>query len=93
MARAPDRFLFYAGVVAHATKHEDAFLDGPTISSPRARLTSSVKSEALEAQWIMVERDRLVSDAIDRTRVRLRDLIRRQVADPRDAEDLLQDVR
>jgi RNA polymerase sigma factor (sigma-70 family) len=39
-----------------------------------------------------VEQDRQISDAIDRNRLRLRNFIRRQVADPRDAEDILQDV-
>jgi RNA polymerase sigma factor (sigma-70 family) len=49
--------------------------------------------EAFEAKWTMVEhQDRQISDAIDRNRVRLRDFIRRHVADPRDVEDILQDV-
>jgi RNA polymerase sigma factor (sigma-70 family) len=48
--------------------------------------------EAFQAQWTMEHQDRQISDAIDRNRVRLRDFIRRHVADPRDAEDILQDV-
>ena len=38
------------------------------------------------------ERDRRISDVVDRERARLRRFIRRRVPDPRDAEDILQDV-
>ncbi len=38
------------------------------------------------------EQNRRISEAIARERERLRNFIRRRVADPRDAEDLLQDV-
>ena len=38
------------------------------------------------------DQDRRIADAVARDRPRLRDFIRRRVADPRDAEDILQDV-
>jgi RNA polymerase sigma factor (sigma-70 family) len=38
------------------------------------------------------EQDRRISDLVHRERSRLRNFIRRRVADPRDAEDILQDV-
>ena len=38
------------------------------------------------------ERDRRISDVVGREGSRLRNFIRRRVADPRDAEDILQDV-
>jgi RNA polymerase sigma factor (sigma-70 family) len=38
------------------------------------------------------DQDRRIADAVDRDRRRLRDFIRRRVPDPRDAEDVLQDV-
>jgi RNA polymerase sigma factor (sigma-70 family) len=40
----------------------------------------------------MAEQDQQISDAIRRERNRLRNFIRRRVPDPRDAEDILQDV-
>src|ERR1700676_4306681 len=42
--------------------------------------------------WIMAERDQRLSEAIDREHGRLRNFIRRRVADEADAEDILQDV-
>jgi RNA polymerase sigma factor (sigma-70 family) len=39
-----------------------------------------------------VEQDRQISEAVERERPRLRNFIRRRVPDPRDAEDILQDV-
>ena len=39
-----------------------------------------------------IEQDRRISDVLDRERSRLRNFIRRRVPDPRDAEDILQDV-
>src|ERR1700740_3221646 len=39
-----------------------------------------------------LEQDRLISDAVKRERARLGNFIRRRVPDPRDAEDILQDV-
>src|SRR5882672_2887140 len=40
----------------------------------------------------MAEQDQQISEAINRERDRLRHFIRRRVPDPRDAEDVLQDV-
>src|SRR2546426_2733877 len=40
----------------------------------------------------MTERDRQISEIIAEERSRLRNFIRRRVPDPRDAEDILQDV-
>lgn len=48
--------------------------------------------EALRKQRPMAEQDQRISEAIDRERARLRNFIRRRVPDPRDAEDILQDV-
>ncbi len=48
--------------------------------------------EALRRQWAMAEQDRRISEAIEREQSRLRNFIRRRVADRDDAEDVLQDV-
>ena len=48
--------------------------------------------QALRKQWAMVEQDQRISEAIERERNRLRNFIRRRVADRDDAEDVLQDV-
>src|SRR6266700_6934084 len=48
--------------------------------------------EALRRQWPMVEQDQRISEAVSREQSRLRSFIRRRVADPGDAEDILQDV-
>ncbi len=48
--------------------------------------------EALRKQWMMAEQDQRISEAIDRDKNRLRNFIRRRVADPSDAEDILQEV-
>jgi RNA polymerase sigma factor (sigma-70 family) len=48
--------------------------------------------EALRKQWLMAEQDQRISEAIGREHARLRNFIRRRVPDPRDAEDILQDV-
>jgi RNA polymerase sigma factor (sigma-70 family) len=48
--------------------------------------------EALSKPWPMVDQDQRISDAVSREQSRLRSFIRRRVADPRDAEDILQDV-
>jgi len=47
---------------------------------------------ALRKQWMMTEQDQRISEAIDREKPRLRNFIRRRVADPSDAEDILQEV-
>lgn len=48
--------------------------------------------EALKRHWPMVEQDERISEAVSREQSRLRSFIRRRVADPGDAEDILQDV-
>src|SRR5689334_1634435 len=48
--------------------------------------------EALTRQWPMTEQDRRISEIVAEQRARLRGFIRRRVPDPRDAEDILQDV-
>ncbi|MGH9502043.1 MAG: RNA polymerase sigma factor [Terriglobales bacterium] len=48
--------------------------------------------EALRKQWPMVEQDQRISETVSREQSRLRSFIRRRVADPGDAEDILQDV-
>ena len=47
---------------------------------------------ALRKQWPMTEQDQRISEAVARDERRLRNFIRRRVPDPRDAEDILQDV-
>jgi RNA polymerase sigma factor (sigma-70 family) len=47
---------------------------------------------ALRKQWPMAEQDQRISEAVSREQSRLRNFIRRRVADPGDAEDILQDV-
>jgi len=48
--------------------------------------------QALRRQWAMAEQDQRISEAIEREQSRLRNFIRRRVADREDAEDVLQDV-
>lgn len=48
--------------------------------------------EALIKQWPMSEQDQRISEAIARDESRLRNFIRKRVAEPGDAEDILQDV-
>jgi RNA polymerase sigma factor (sigma-70 family) len=48
--------------------------------------------EALRKHWAMAEQDERISKAIDREQARLRNFIRRRVADRQDAEDILQEV-
>ena len=42
--------------------------------------------------WMTTEQDRRISDTVEGQRARLRNFIRRRVADEADAEDVLQDV-
>jgi RNA polymerase sigma factor (sigma-70 family) len=49
-------------------------------------------AEALRRQWAMSKQDQRISEAIEREQARLRNFIRRRVADRDDAEDILQDV-
>jgi RNA polymerase sigma factor (sigma-70 family) len=46
----------------------------------------------LRKQWMMVQQDQQISEAIERERPRLRNFIRRRVPDRSDAEDILQEV-
>ena len=48
--------------------------------------------EALKEQWPMAEQDQKIAEVVAREQSRLRSFIRRRVPDPRDAEDILQDV-
>jgi len=48
--------------------------------------------QALKRQWPMTEQDQRISEAISRDQPRLRNFIRKRVADVSDAEDILQDV-
>lgn len=48
--------------------------------------------EALKRRWPVTDRERQISDAVRRDQPRLRNFIRRRVADQADAEDVLQDV-
>jgi len=48
--------------------------------------------EALRKQWPMAEQDQRISEAISREQPRLRNFIRKRVADRDDAEDILQEV-
>jgi RNA polymerase sigma factor (sigma-70 family) len=47
---------------------------------------------ALQTRWRTVQQDQKISEAIERERPRLRNFIRRRVADQADAEDILQEV-
>jgi len=48
--------------------------------------------QALRKSGMMADQDQRISEAIDREQARLRNFIRRRVADQDDAEDVLQDV-
>ncbi|HZP64106.1 MAG TPA: RNA polymerase sigma factor [Terriglobales bacterium] len=48
--------------------------------------------EALTKQWPMADQDQRISEAVSREQSRLRNFIRRRVANPIDAEDILQEV-
>src|SRR5207302_3874127 len=47
---------------------------------------------ALTRPWPMAQQDERISEVVKREQSRLRNFIRRRVPDPRDAEDILQDV-
>ena len=49
-------------------------------------------NETSSAGWIVMQQDSRISEAVERERPRLRNFIRKRVADARDAEDILQDV-
>jgi RNA polymerase sigma factor (sigma-70 family) len=48
--------------------------------------------ETLRKQWMMVQQDQQISEAVEREKPRLRNFIRKRVADRSDAEDILQEV-
>src|SRR5664279_5510305 len=48
--------------------------------------------DAASAQQMNLEQDRRITDAVKQEQSRLRNFIRRRVPDPRDAEDILQEV-
>ena len=48
--------------------------------------------EAANAEWMALEQDQRITEVVKREGRRLRNFIRRRVPDPRDAEDILQDV-
>jgi RNA polymerase sigma factor (sigma-70 family) len=48
--------------------------------------------EALRKQWMLAQQDQQISEAIEREKPRLRNFIRKRVADESDAEDVLQEV-
>src|SRR5438046_9540108 len=48
--------------------------------------------EALRRQWRMTQQDKRIHEAVNREYARLRNFIRKRVADQGDAEDVLQDV-
>jgi RNA polymerase sigma factor (sigma-70 family) len=46
----------------------------------------------IQGNWTIIEQDRLISQALERDEPKLRNFIRRHVADTGEAEDILQDV-
>jgi RNA polymerase sigma factor (sigma-70 family) len=48
--------------------------------------------DAVNLERMTIEQDQRISEVVEREQSRLRNFIRRRVADPRDAEDILQDV-
>src|SRR5258708_31209230 len=48
--------------------------------------------DAVSLEPMALEQDQRISEAVKREQSRLRNFIRRRVPDPRDAEDILQDV-
>src|SRR5881392_183499 len=49
-------------------------------------------SDAASLRLMVLEQDERISEVVTREQSRLRNFIRRRVPDPRDAEDILQDV-
>jgi len=62
-----------------------------TISAPVNRLHPQMKN-APSLERMALREDQQIADVVRRERSRLREFIRRRVPDPRDAEDILQDV-
>src|SRR5208337_2176473 len=48
--------------------------------------------DAASLERMTLEQDRRISDVVEREQSQLRNFIRRRVPDPRDAEDILQEV-
>src|SRR3954447_19304049 len=48
--------------------------------------------DAVSLEPMAIEQDQRIAEVVERERSRLRNFIRRRVPDPRDAEDILQDV-
>jgi RNA polymerase sigma factor (sigma-70 family) len=46
----------------------------------------------MESDWTIIEQDRLISDALETNKPKLRSFIRKHIADTNEAEDVLQDV-
>jgi DNA-directed RNA polymerase specialized sigma24 family protein len=49
-------------------------------------------SKGLSTHWMTIEQDQRISDVAELERARLRNCVRKGVADKSDAEDILQDV-
>jgi len=49
-------------------------------------------NDAASVERMALDRDRRISEAVERERSRLRNFVRSRVPDPRDAEDILQEV-
>src|SRR5947209_12673535 len=63
----------------------------PTISLPLIRLQLWMNAAA-SLERMAADQDQRISEVVNREQSRLRNFIRRRVPDPRDAEDILQDV-
>jgi RNA polymerase sigma factor (sigma-70 family) len=46
----------------------------------------------MQSDWTIIEQNRLISDAMERDKPKLRSFIRKHIADTNEAEDVLQDV-
>src|ERR1700722_10081700 len=55
-------------------------------------VASPVWTRAQRTEPLSLEQDQRISDVVERDQPRLRNFIRRRVPDPRDAEDILQEV-
>src|SRR4029077_6419017 len=62
-----------------------------TISTPFIRLQQQMR-DAASLRQMTLEQDQRIADVVKREQSRLRNFIRKRVADPRDVEDILQDV-
>ncbi|MGA9643739.1 MAG: sigma-70 family RNA polymerase sigma factor [Terriglobales bacterium] len=58
----------------------------------RTNVLMGARAAARMSERMSVEQDRKISEAVERDESRLRKFIRRRVADPLDAEDILQEV-